>query len=284
MASVETLTLSAAIVGATEGPTTQTVDARWLMAYAAGVGMDDDRYFDTTRAEGPLAHPLFAVCYEWPLAVALRQRAIGAAIAHLSVHAAHHLVIHRAVRAGDAVTTTARVVGIARRPAGVLVTTRFDTVDAQRRPITTTLHGSVYRGVTLDAETGEHVRPAEAGEGPSRWEAVLEISPHAAHVYTECARIWNPIHTDVAAARAAGLPRPILHGTATLALAVAQVVARDLDGESAGVREVTARFTGTVEMPSAITVRGLDRTAQRVGFDVVDPQGRNVLSRGAVTS
>ena len=284
MASLQTLSLSAAIVGETAGPTAQAVDARWLMAYAAALGVDDRRYFDTMRPDGPLAHPLFAVCYEWPVAVELRHRAIGAAIAPLSVHAAHHLVIHRPVRAGDTVMTTARVVGIARRPAGVLVTTRFDTVDGQRRPVTTTLHGSIYRGVTLDAEAGEHARLGAPGEGRSRWEARMEISPHAAHLYTECARIWNPIHTDIAAARAAGLPRPILHGTATLAMAVSHVVARDLDGEPERVREVTVRFTGTVEMPSTMTVRGLARTAQRIEFDVVNRQGQRVLSRGAVVS
>src|SRR5438034_8814285 len=46
----------------------------------------------------PVAHPLFTVCYEWPVAVALRERAISAAIAPLSVHATHELVIHRPPR------------------------------------------------------------------------------------------------------------------------------------------------------------------------------------------
>ena len=55
----------------------------------------------------PVAHPLFAVCYEWPVAVALREQAISAAIAPLSVHATHELVIHRPPRAGDRLTTTA---------------------------------------------------------------------------------------------------------------------------------------------------------------------------------
>ena len=48
----------------------------------------------------------------------------------------------------------------------------------------------------------------------------MPVSATAAHVYTEGARIWNPIHTDAAVAARAGLPGIILHGTATLALAV----------------------------------------------------------------
>ena len=47
-----------------------------------------------------------------------------------------------------------------------------------------------------------------------RWSERVEVPYHLGHVYTECARIWNPIHTDLAVARAAGLPGPILHGTA----------------------------------------------------------------------
>ena len=52
----------------------------------------------------------------------------------------------------------------------------------------------------------------------------LPVSQVEAHLYSECARIWNPIHTDRAAALAAGLPDIILHGTATLAKAVSWII------------------------------------------------------------
>jgi N-terminal half of MaoC dehydratase len=39
------------------------VDARWLMAYAAGVEDLSPCYFDTTNAI--TAHPIFPVCLEW---------------------------------------------------------------------------------------------------------------------------------------------------------------------------------------------------------------------------
>src|SRR5215831_17990681 len=60
--------------------------------------------------------------------------------------------------------------------------------------------------------------------GAREWSAELPVAPTLAHVYSECARIWNAIHTDRAAALAAGLPDIILHGTATLALAVSAVL------------------------------------------------------------
>jgi acyl dehydratase len=287
------LRLPSTTLGAEVGPVEQAIDARWLMAYAAALGETDARYFDTAAPSGPLAHPLFAVCYEWPRAVALRETVIGEVIAPFSVHATHDLVIHRPPRAGDRLTTTARIVEVRPLKAGSLVVGRYDTVDGAGAPVTTTHYGSIYRGVgcqgtTISASPGRDERGGLSGamSGPPmssiRWEERVEIGARLAHVYTECARIWNPIHTDIAVARAAGLPGLILHGTATLALAVSRVVTRDLAGEAARVRGVAARFTGMVAMPSTVTVRGHDANPAEIHFDVVDTAGHPVLGRGVV--
>jgi acyl dehydratase len=272
-------------VGAATGTHTALIDARWLMAYAAALGESDPRYFDTGRDGGPLVHPLFPVCYEWPPAVELRERVIGRALAPRSVHATHHLVIHRPPRTGDRLRTTGRVAGARQGRSGVLLVVRLETVDRDGQPVTTTDYGSVYRGVELEGEK----RPIEApvdlratvrdgGTGPVRWTETVEVSARAAHVYTECARIWNPIHTDVTVARAAGLPRQILHGTATLAFAVSRVVTRDLDGDPALVREVTARFTGMVFMPGTLAIRAHGPAGAAIAFDAVDGGGAPVLA------
>jgi acyl dehydratase len=276
-------TLSASMVGLEVGPAVHTIDARWLMAYAAAVGVEDPRYFDTQSTRGPLAHPLFAVCYEWPLAVAVRDTAIGADIAPFGVHATHALTIHRPPRAGETLHTTARVISAAPRRAGTLVTVRFTTRDADGAAVTTTDYGSVYRGVTL-TESGP---PSPMPESPPdaaevAWQERVEIGAGAAHVYTECARIWNPIHTDIAVARAAGLPDIILHGTATLALAVSRVVTRAAAGDGRRVRAVQARFTGMVRLPSTLTVRGHATRGGAIAFDALDAAGARVL-QGALS-
>jgi acyl dehydratase len=278
--------LPSGILGVSSPPVSHTVDARWLMAYAASLGESAETFYDTLAPDGPSAHPLFAVCYEWPALVALRERVIGDDLATLSVHATHDLVIERLPRAGDRVTTVARMVAIERRRAGTLVVARLTTVDAAGRTLTTTDYGSVYRGVEAP-ETG---RIAEALPrrvtlaGDVVWNARVELAAGAAHVYTECARIWNPIHTDVTVARTAGLPAIILHGTATLALAVSRVVARELGGDGARVRGVSARFTGFVRLPSAITVRGRGRNATTIAFDAVGADGSPVLREGVVSA
>ena len=278
--------IPAKLVGLEVGAVSQTIDARWLMAYAAALGEDDPRYYDTTTPGGPLAHPLFAVCYEWAAALTVRSKTIKPELLPLGVHTAHHLVIHRRVEAGDRLLTRGQVLTVQPSRSGTLVVIRYSTVDRNGRPVTTTDYGSVFRGVATDGTASVAVPPLERLEPPAgaetRWTATVPVAPQAAHVYSECARIWNPIHTDLAVARAAGLPGPILHGTATLALTVSQVVRHDLGGDPARVTALTARLTGMVTLPSAFTVRGRGRAGDRIAFDAVNERGEPVLSDGVL--
>jgi len=277
------LYLSREIVGASTAPFSQEIDARWLMAYAGGLGETDPCYYDTTAAEGPVAHPLFPVCYEWPTLLALRTLATSDQMATRSVHAMHDLVLHRPLRAGETLRTTARVTGLAHRRAGTLLTARNDTVDALGRSVTTTHYGSVYRGVGFEgADAGEQSARGAFDMPSGAARLPVTVPAGLAHTYSECARIWNPIHTDVAVARAAGLPGIILHGTATLALAVSRVM-RHVHVDPRAVRRVRASFTGMVPLPSRLTVRVLEATeGPGYLFDVLGEDDAPVLSRGAL--
>jgi len=78
------------------------------------------------------------------------------------------------------------------------------------------------------------------------------------------------------------LAAPILHGSATLALAVSRLIEHDLDGDPARVKEIAVRFTGPVFMPSTLTGRGRGRAGDLLGFDAVDARGEPVLSDGVL--
>jgi acyl dehydratase len=279
-------TIPAKVVGLEVGAVSQAIDARWLMAYAAALGETEPRYYDTTAPRGPIAHPLFAVCYEWSVALTLRAKTIKPELLPLGVHATHHLVIHRRPEAGDRLLTRGQVLSVRPSRSGTLVVLRYSTVDRNGRPVTTTDYGSIFRGVTTDGNADAAVAPLARLEPPSsdeiRWSSTVPVSLQAAHVYSECARIWNPIHTDIAAAQAAGLPGLILHGTATLALAVSRVIRHDLGGDPTRVTSVAARLTGMVPVPSSFTVRGRGRAGDVIAFDAVNEHGEPVLSDGAL--
>lgn len=283
------MTIRADILGVEAGPMLQEIDARWLMAYAAGIGDANPVYLDTSRKDGIVAHPVFAVCYEWPLALALRAKTIHPEAELMGVHATHDLLLHRLPVPGDRLTTTARIVGVEQRKPGAYVVTRYETRDASGAPVTTSDYGTLYRGVeTAGPDRWLIERPTDPhpADGPGRWHAHLPISAGAAHVYTECARIWNPVHTDRAVAAAAGLPDTILHGTATLALAVSALLAREADDDPARVKRIRCRFAAMVLMPSTLTVQGLSRRrapdGEAVGFHVLTEQGAPAIRDGLV--
>lgn len=272
--------LSASVVGESAGPLEHRLDARWIMAYSAGLGETDERYYDTTAPGQLWVHPVFPVCYEWPVSLPIRN--IEAIRPHgpRLVHAQHDLVVHRAPRAGETVRTTVRIIAAEPRTPGAFVVYRFTTTDQDGAPVTTSDFGALYRGVPLDGTS----RSVERFEDPAPTKVPLTlagdilVAATAAHVYTECARIWNPIHTDLAYARAAGLPAIILHGTATLALSVSKLLAV-FALAPARVKRVSCRFSGMVLMPSTLTLHA-GRDGRALFFDTRDARGEAVITRG----
>ncbi|MGI9327530.1 MAG: FAS1-like dehydratase domain-containing protein, partial [Pseudomonadales bacterium] len=243
--------LSSASVGTCTESFVHDVDARWLMAYAAGLNDLNPRYMDTT-AGAVCAHPLFPVCLEWPAILASRSpsEADGPTPeeAARGVHAAHDLTLHRPIRAGDRLQTTATVVAVQQIKPGAAQTLRLDTVDLNSGELVAqTYQLSISRGVeviggdrTTEAVPGWPTTPGTAaGDAEAH---SISVSAGAAHIYTECARIWNPIHTDRAVALNAGLPGIILHGTATLALAVSRMVNEYAGAQPRRVRRIGGRF------------------------------------------
>jgi acyl dehydratase len=288
--------LSSAIVGAASKPLVTEIDSRWTMAYAAALGDSLPAYFDTTRESPVIAHPMFPICFEWPLLVGMRSEfgatGLTTAEALRGVHATHDLVIHRPIRAGERISTQLTIAGVEHRKPGAYMVSRLDTVDDGGTPICTTWYGSLYRGVTVDgadqpAKTVALPAPPIVEEGAPLDEAEIDVPAGMAHVYTECARIFNPIHTDAAVARAAGLPSIILHGTATLAIAVSRVVEVEAKKDSTRLARIAARFGAMVTMPSILTVRILARDAAADGtqvfFEALNSEGRLAIRDGLVS-
>ena len=267
------------IAGAEAPAVEQVVDPRWVMAYSAGIGEADPRCYDTTREDLPV-HPVFPVCYEWEPLQPVRNLPELKPVHSRLVHAQHAVTFHRPLRAGETVRTTARLVAALARAPGAFIVFRCETRDARGALVVTTDYGYLYRGVALegpDRRLAELAEPAPSAEKLSSL-GEIEVPATAAHVYTECARIFNPIHTDLAYARAAGLPGIILHGTATLALSVSRAL-RHHDIDWRRVRALSCRFSGMVLMPSTLGVAAA-RNGAELAFEAANDRGEKVISRG----
>jgi acyl dehydratase len=286
--------LPSAIVGSATEPVPSDIDARWTMAYAAALGDTMPRYMDTRAPDRIVAHPLFPVCFEWPLFVGARRLpqapGLTAEEARRGVHATHDLVLHRLVRPPEKLRTRMTIVGVEQRKPGAYQVARLDTIDETGAPVCTSYYGSIFRGVAV--EGGDRIADAprvpelHGGARASLAEFGIPIASGLAHIYTECARIWNPIHTDAAVAAAAGLPKIILHGTATLALAVSRIVEAEAAGDPRRVARVAGRFGAMVLMPSELTLRilvhetGADGTG--IFFEVLNAGGEPAIRSGYV--
>jgi acyl dehydratase len=285
----------AALLDMSLPPVIHDVDERWTMAYAAALGDHSDRYLDTTRLDGVVAHPLFPVGPEWAAIVASRSMSEPLGMTHAEVltgvHATHDLTVHRLVRPGDRLSTQLSIVGMTDISPGAKVTTRLTTVDQHGQPVATTTQDAIYLGVPTDNVDQPDPTPPPVISAPERRGdpivTTVDVPAGAAHVYTECARIWNPIHTDRSVAQASGLPDIILHGTATLAHGITAVVNHRADGDPELVRRVAGRFAAMVELPSTITVKVWPGNAtpdgnMTVPFEVYNSAGVAAVKDGLV--
>jgi len=284
--------LDSSLVGTKVGSVASEIDTRWAMAYAASLGDCLPCYLDTRRSGGIVAHPMFGVCFEWPAAGSIRHKA-RASLSHdeaiRGVHATHHTIVHRLVHPPEHLTTSAQLIGVERRKPGAYEIAQFDTVDNNGAPVCTTYYGNLYREVEVkgpDRPAKTPTLPTLIRTSPLRAEIRVPISAGAAHVYTECARIWNPIHTDSAIATKAGLPGLILHGTAALAMAVSRIIEAEAGGDPERVAQIYGRFGAMVLMPSEIMVRIMrrDKTAEgdAIFFETLSAEGGRAIRDGVV--
>ncbi len=268
----------------------QHIDTRWVLSYAAGLGLTDPLYLDDSQPDGPFVVPMFCVCIEWEVALKARNASLGLTPDELrqGVHAWQRSEFVAPIRAGMTVRTTSEVVHMRRTSAGTYVVVRYGTHDtASGALLTDSLSGTMFRGVPMTADA-----PESLGEVPSAAPApVSDTAPSFVHehhvgagyphVYTECARIWNPIHTEERVARAAGLSSILLHGTATWSLAaVAMAQAHAGDEGLRTLRLLEGQFRKPVLPRDTLRIRLLDSQKDSVSFDVHTDRGDTAMSGG----
>ena len=169
----------------------------------------------------------------WAAALQLRGNAIlglTPAEAMRGVHVGQDTRFLQPIPRDRPLRTHATIVDARPVRTGALMVVRYATYDAEVL-IADTLSRSIYRSVAADGRPAEapasaRVRaptPTPAPTPASMADLTMAVSvalPRGfAHLYSECADIWNPIHTERSVALAAGLPDIIVHGTALWALA-----------------------------------------------------------------
>ena len=277
--------IDSGIVGREIQDYVETLSVRRLLAYAAGISAREEIYLDDLRHGGVIGFPAFAVSLEWNARAMPDQIGLTQSESIRGVHATQDSYFHRPLRPGMKLRTVAVITGVYQTRAGVLLVNRYETRDADSgEPMVTSWVSSMLRGMRQE---GLPLESEPAPETPKLdldlercTRVAIEIPREMPHAYTECASIWNPIHTEREVALGAGLPDIILHGTATWALAGREVIRNRLDGDPTRLRRLHGRFTGMVIPGTSIEVRIGEPQAGQVAFDVLNADGEAAISSG----
>jgi len=259
---------------------------RMALAYAAGIADTSTRVFDDDREGGIMAPPQFCVTLEWPVVNGKLSRGVVGMQPEeqvRSVHAIQDSIFHQPVRPGMNLSTTGRIAAIRRTRAGSLTVTKLSTVDVDSgEAVVTSWSSGIARNVEVVGEdvTLEGPPPLPEGSGEVMEEIEIFIPREMPHSYTECADIWNPIHTEREVAIGSGLPDIILHGTATWALAGREIMRACCNGDPDGLKRLHGRFTAMVIPGSTIRVELHKPLDGAVGFTVYNEEGAAAVSNG----
>ena len=257
-------------------------------AYAAGVGDWNPLYFNDDSPDGVLAPPCLVYRLQWN-AREMPGAPLGTAPPTSYVHASTDLRFERPLRAGDVVTVQGRRIEVSQRPPGVYVVTRFEMRDDAGSLLATVDDGAIARGAHTDGPDvsldGTPPLPRPTGRETGGWSVTVAIAREAPHVYTECADIWNPIHTERRVALAAGLPDIILQGSATMAIAARELVNRVASGDPARLARLAGQFRAMVipGRKSALSAPEPLPTSERrtiAFFEVLNSKGEPAVKGG----
>ncbi len=266
-----------------------TISTRQCLAYAAGLDIRTPALFDDLHNDFA-ACPQMCVSLEWPLVshpdMAASYKLDPSEISR-GVHYVQDSIFHAPIRPGDALTTSTELVSMTPGPAGARTIQMCETKTIDGATKVTSYTSSVIRGVEI---AGDPVTGPPVPDWPTSDSAVdagcaeIFINPGLPHIYTECANIWNPIHTERAVAKAVDLPDVILHGTATWALAGREIIDRFADGDPARLKRLSGQFSAMVMPGTTISIR-FEKSATENGetiiaYDVQNPDGSLAMKKG----
>jgi hypothetical protein len=265
---------------------------RDMMVYAAGVDDRNPIYYDDEREGGIVGHPLFPIVVTWPILQHLSDYLPGSGFPfHLLASQSHdgeHLVLHRSLRSGDALTIGGEIAAIVPHPAGTRLVIRLAGVDEQGRPVFTRFTSVLLRGIECsDAGAGADGLPsvpAAPDQAEILWQAVVPIGPLRPYLYDGCTSISLPQHLSRRFAHGLDLPGIVLQETATLAFALRELLYREAEGEPRGLETLSCHFTGVVLPNTEIRIQLVGKKPQAQGtdlhFTVLNHQDRRVISDG----
>lgn len=220
-----------------------------LYALGVGVGCDplDREQLRFVYEPNLAALPTMAVTLAYP---GYWYRDLDTGLDHLrTVHASESIAIHSTLPVEGTVVARPRVTEVVDkgRERGALVISEREIIDAATgERLATVRQTAMCRGdggFSHAPQKAERPTPFP-DRAPDR--ALTLPTPLQAALIYRLSGDPNPLHVDPEFARAAGFPRPVLHGLATMGLICHAAVRLALDGAPERLRTMDCRFTAPV--------------------------------------
>jgi acyl dehydratase len=251
---------------------TQVYTERDAILYALGLGLGRD---PTDENELPFVYeknlkvlPTFAAVLAWP---GFWVRDLDTGIDWVRVVAGEQrLVLHRSLERHGAVVGRTRITEVIDKGAGrgAHVYSERELIDGvSGEKIATVSQTTICRG---DGGFGGPSRSSPAVHRvPDRVPDLVcdrETRPEAALIY-RLSGDPNPLHVDPAVAKAAGFPRPILHGLASFGIACHGILKCLCDHDPGRLKSIAGRYSAPV-FPGETIRTEIWRDGLRVSFRV----------------
>jgi acyl dehydratase len=276
--------LNQACIGKVYPPITTTVTLDAMQQYARACNDDNPRYLDADAPGGIVAPPMFAAVVTWLSALsAFTDPDLHADLLRL-LHSAHDVEFIAPIRAGDTLTSTARIASIESHQSGDTMTLELVACNANGERVNRTLFTVLIRG-RRNRSAEVDARPAAAiARGEPLAAVVQTIDLDQTARYAEASGDRNPIHLDANVAKMAGLPGIIVHGLCTMAFTSRVMIDRLCGGDPDRLKRLSVRFSRPV-LPGATIITRVWAAGDRVGrsrfeYETTNADGIAVIRDG----
>lgn len=242
--------------------------------------------------KGEVLPPVFAVNPLIDVAMKVcRDPELGVDLVRL-VHGEEDMRFHRTIRPGETVRPETTVIGVQSKSSGELLLLEHRLLVEEEIVVTSRSSYFIRAPKTDDrVQSTSTTSKAPKAKTPKRPEqqgtplfsTETSIAADQPLLYAEASRDRNPIHTDEAFARKAGLPGCILHGLCTMAIAAHHVINHAADGDPTRLARISVRFSALVLPEDTLRIEAFASAPKpgvtTLGLKVQNQEGRNVLTK-----